>query len=85
MFSKPIPMDAELRELIAKAKARFDAMPMADRIAEMEAQKASYVRAELAIGSDADEAEYRQRMEAGLTLHNTPSGAPPNERIERAT
>lgn len=74
--TKPMPMDEELRELIAKAKARWDAMTTEQRVAEMEAQKASWIRAELGFGSDADEAEYRRRMEDGEPLFDTPLGAP---------
>lgn len=72
-------MDAELKELLAKAKAMVDAMSPEERDAMFKAQLKSFIRAELAFGSDADEREYRRRMTAGETLYNTPSGAPPEE------
>lgn len=71
-------MDNELKELMAKVKARWAAMTPAEQEAELAAQRASYVRAEMAFGSDADEAEYRRRLFAGDPLYDTPSGAPNN-------
>lgn len=44
--------------------------------ATRDAQRASFVRGEMGMGSDRDEAEYRRRMAAGETLHDTPSGRP---------
>lgn len=65
-----------MEELLRKARERYDRMTPAEREAMWRAQKASFARAELVFGSDADEAEYRHRMELGLPLHDTPSGRP---------
>lgn len=65
-----------LDELISAAKAADAAMTPEQRDAMMRAQRASFVRGQLAFGSDADEAEYRRRLRAGEPLHDTPSGAP---------
>lgn len=70
-------MDAKLKELLAEAQARVDAMPPAEREEMYRQQRESYVRGEMGMGSDADEAEYRRRMTAGEPLYDTPSGAPP--------
>lgn len=71
-------MDKELEELLAKSKAMVEAMSPAEYAAMIQRQRESYVRAEMAFGSDADEAEYRRRMQAGEQMHDTPSGAEPS-------
>ena len=70
-------MDASLLKLIKEAEARYEAMTPEEKASMWEAQRQSFVRGQMAFGSDADEAEYRRRMEAGEALHDTPSGAPP--------
>lgn len=52
-------------DLIAKSKADLAAMTPEDRAAMYAAQRESYLRAEAAFGSDADEAEYRAAMLSG--------------------
>ena len=42
--------EAELKELIAKAKARYDAMTPEERAAHDEAQRESWARANVATG-----------------------------------
>lgn len=48
-----------LDALIEQARAAVEAMSPAEREAMHEAQRRSWVRAELAMGSDADEARWR--------------------------
>lgn len=55
-------MDEELKQLLAKAKERWEALTPAEQEAELRAQRDSWVRAEMAFGSDADEAAYRQEL-----------------------
>ena len=54
----------DLEALIAKARAEFDALTPEEKRAHQEAQKRSYLRAEAAFGSDADEAAYRAALAA---------------------
>lgn len=51
-------MTNELKLLIEKAKAKWDAMTPPERRAMLWEQARSYVRAEIAFGTDADEREY---------------------------
>lgn len=51
--------DPKLTALLAQSVAAVKAMTPAEREAMHEAQRKSWVRAELAFGSDADEARYR--------------------------
>ena len=54
-----------LEELMAKARAEYEAMTPAQRNALHREQRESYVRAEIALGSDADEAEYNEAILSG--------------------
>ena len=54
----------ELDRLIAWSKAHVEAMTPEEREEMFAAQAASWVRAEMAFGSDADERAYRERMRA---------------------
>lgn len=56
MMSKERP---ELDELIQRAIAKYAAMTPAERAVMHDAQRRSWVRGELGMGSDADEAAYR--------------------------
>ena len=58
MMTKTRP---DLDALIAHARAVVDAMSPAERQAMYEAQRRSWVRGELAMGSDADEARARRQ------------------------
>ena len=71
----PAARHETLDELLARARNHVMT------VEEIEAQRQSYVRGEMGMGDDADEAEYRRRMEAGLPLHDTPSGAPPRVEV----
>ena len=53
-------MNDDIKELIAKARV---AGPMTR--AEVEAQRRSFVRAEIGLGSDADEIAYRSALASG--------------------
>ena len=55
----------DLEKLIETAKAKYDAMTPQERAALHRAQRDSYVRAEVAFGSDKDEAEYRAALLSG--------------------
>jgi hypothetical protein len=63
MIMKPIPMDPELEALIEKAREWYRNATPKQREAMMHGQRESWVRGEMAFGSDADEAEFRRRME----------------------
>jgi hypothetical protein len=52
----------DLAKLIAEANARFDALTPEQKRAHREEQRRSYLRAEAAFGSDADEAAYRAAL-----------------------
>lgn len=54
-----------LAELVRKAKAHVDAMTPAQRRAMREIQKRSWVRSEIGMGSDKDEADYAAAYRAG--------------------
>lgn len=58
-------MSDELRELLRLARLRWDAMTPEQQEAELRAQRDSWVRGEMGMGSDADEARYRADVEAG--------------------
>jgi hypothetical protein len=58
-------MDDPLRALIEKAQEAVAAMTPEQRAAMWEAQKQSFIRAEMAFGSDADEAEYAAAIHSG--------------------
>lgn len=60
-------MSADLTELIAKARAAYDAMTPTQRRAMDLEQRRSYCRAEAGFGSDRDEAEYAAAMASGDT------------------
>lgn len=51
-----------LDELLRRAVARFRAMTPEQQEAELRAQRESWVRGEMAMGSDADEVRYRARL-----------------------
>jgi len=53
--------DDKLQALLAAAKARWDAMPPAEQEAMLQAQRESWVRGEMAMGTDRDEAEWRAK------------------------
>ena len=55
-------MTPHLTALLAAAKARWDAMTPAEQEAMLRAQRESWVRGELAIGNDQDEANYRANL-----------------------
>ena len=50
----------ELERLIAEAKTHYESMTPEEQDAMWKAQRESWVRGEMGIGSDADEAEYRR-------------------------
>lgn len=54
-----------LEELMKKAADQFRSMTPEERKAMTESQKESYVRAEIGMGSDADEEEYRRALREG--------------------
>jgi len=60
-----IPTRCELCETIAKAKEARDAMTGVEKEKMLQAQRESWVRGEMAMGSDADEARYRAQLEEG--------------------
>lgn len=53
---------ADLDDLLAKAAAAFDALTPKQQAEHRRQQREGFVRAELAMGSDADEAAYRERV-----------------------
>jgi hypothetical protein len=55
----------DILALLAEARARWDAMSPAERWAQIEAQKRSYVIAEAGFGSDADEAAWHAAHASG--------------------
>jgi predicted Fe-S protein YdhL (DUF1289 family) len=55
-------MNPALKDLLAKAKARWDAMTPEEQEAMLRAQRESWARGEMAIGNDADEAAYRAKL-----------------------
>lgn len=55
----------DLEKLIERAKAKYDAMTPQERSALHRAQRDSYARAEVAFGSDEDEAEYNAAILSG--------------------
>ena len=55
-------LPSHLQDLLDQSKAAVDAMTDEERAAMYEAQRASWVRGELAMGSDADEAAYRAQL-----------------------
>lgn len=71
--------ETQLEALIKSAGERFAALSPEQQEAELQAQKASFVRGEVGMGTDADEAEYRRRLLAGEPLFDTPNGAPPKD------
>ena len=54
---------ADLTQLIEEAKAKVEAMTPDERRAMYAAQRASWVRGEMAMGSDSDEAAYRSLLD----------------------
>ena len=69
MLSKPIQTDPELLELIRKSVKWFEALSPEEKEAHLKAQRESWVRGEMGIGSDQDEAEYRDKMRKGINPH----------------
>jgi hypothetical protein len=59
---KPLPPRPELEELFRKSKEWFDSLSPDEQEAHFRAQQESWVRGEMGIGSDADEAAYRAAM-----------------------
>lgn len=55
-------VDNGIKELLLNAKARVDAMTPEERKAMYTAQRASWVKGELGMGNDADEARYRKLL-----------------------
>lgn len=53
----------DLDKLIQQSRERLAAMSPEERRKMYAAQRASYVRAEMAMGTDADEAAYRASMQ----------------------
>lgn len=53
---------AELDDLLRRAKAKFDAMTPEQQDEMFRQQRESWVRGEIGIGSDANEAAYRDQM-----------------------
>ena len=64
MLMKPPPPNPELDALIRESVERYRAMSPGEKAAMHEAQRRSWVRAELAFGDDADEARYRAAGDA---------------------
>lgn len=59
---KPMPERPELSEMIAKSVAWFKSLTPEEQEAHRREQRESWVRGEMGIGSDADEAKYRAAM-----------------------
>jgi hypothetical protein len=59
---KPLPRRPELEELFRKSKELFDSLPPDEQEAHRKAQQEIWVRGEMGIGSDTDEAAYRAAM-----------------------
>lgn len=57
-------MSIELEELLRKAKERWDGMTPEQQDEMLKAQRESWVRGEMAMGTDRDEAEYRAALRA---------------------
>lgn len=79
-----------LVNLIKRSSERFAALTPEQREAELQAQKASFVRGELGMGSDADEAAYRNGLrndEAGAvgSLQGDRVAAPESDGLEIPT
>lgn len=55
-------MTNDLKNLLEQAKRRVDSMTQEEYSAMLEKQRESYVRAELAIGLDEEEAAYRKAL-----------------------
>ena len=62
MISKPPKPCPALDLIITKARAAFNAMTPEAQEAMLQAQRKSWVRGEMAMGSDADEARERQAL-----------------------
>lgn len=56
----------DLTELLAKARDAFNRLTPQQQAAERQAQRASWVRAEMGMGLDRHEEAYRRQMEAGF-------------------
>lgn len=52
--------DARLRELVRQSCEQFNAMSPEEQQRHLEAQRQSWVHGEMAMGSDADEATWRE-------------------------
>lgn len=64
MMMRPLKDRPELTRLIALSRAAVEATTPTEREAMYAAQRRSWVRGELAMGSDADEARYRAASDA---------------------
>lgn len=64
---KPTPPDPELQRLIRESIARVNAMTPEERMLMIAEQRKSFVRGQIGMGSDADEAAYAAALEAGDT------------------
>jgi hypothetical protein len=67
MLSKPCPKRPELDELLRKSKEVVDAMTPEARAAMFAEQRRSFVRGQIGMGSDADEAAYASALRSSDT------------------
>lgn len=76
----PPTSNPELNRLIEEAKRKLASMTDDERRAMFEAQKASWVRGEIGMGSDKDEASYRAIMghQGKFTVQYMQSGPHPD-------
>lgn len=58
-------MSDDLDDLLAAARDAMSKMTSDERQAMFDAQRKSYVRAEMGFGSDADESDYRNALTSG--------------------
>jgi hypothetical protein len=57
--------EVKLKEMVAAARARYDAMSPAEKAAHDQAQRESFTRGQIGMGSDSDEAEWRAAQASG--------------------
>ncbi len=60
-------MTPVLAKMLASAKTYWESMSPEERAAEIKAQRCSWVRGEMGMGSDRDEAEYASALARGDT------------------
>jgi hypothetical protein len=79
-------MDQELTELLAQSRRSWDLMTPQKRAEMLAAQRWSYVLGEAGMGSDADEAAYREAVNRcdKEMLRKLDAEAPERERLARA-